>query len=73
MPSCVCVCVCVCVCAQSLSYVDSFATPCSVACEAPLSTGFSRQEYQSELPFSSSSFKKKLLWYRGGIAHFGVG
>ena len=37
----------VCVCAQSLSYVDSFATPWTVACEAPLSTGFSRQEHWS--------------------------
>ena len=30
---------------------DSFATPCTVACQAPLSMGFSRQEYWSGLPF----------------------
>ena len=28
-------------------------TPWTVACQAPLSTGLPRQEYQSELPFSS--------------------
>ena len=28
-----------------------FATPWTVACQAPLSMGFSRQEYWSELPF----------------------
>ena len=32
---------------------DSFATPWTVTHQAPLSTGFSRQEYWSELPFSS--------------------
>ena len=30
---------------------DSFATPRAGARQAPLSTGFSRQEYWSELPF----------------------
>ena len=29
---------------------DSFATPWTVACQAPLSMGFSRQEYWSGLP-----------------------
>ena len=38
-----CVCVCVCVCVQLLSHV--FATPWTVAFQAPLSMGFSRQEY----------------------------
>ena len=28
-------------------------TPCSVACQAPLSMDFLRQEYRSELPFPS--------------------
>ena len=38
----------------SLSVVsDSFANPCTVACQAPLSMGFSRQEYWSELLFPS--------------------
>ena len=40
-----------CVCAQSLSRVQLFATPWTVACQAPLSTEFSRQEYWNELPF----------------------
>ena len=31
----------------------SFATSCTIACQAPLSMGFLRQEYWSELPFSS--------------------
>ena len=32
---------------------DSFATPWTVAAQAPLSIGFSRQEYWSGLPFPS--------------------
>ena len=32
---------------------DSFATPWTVACQAPLSMGFPRQEYWSVLPFPS--------------------
>ena len=32
---------------------DSFATPRTIACQAPLSMEFSRQEYGSRLPFSS--------------------
>ena len=36
-----------------LSYVWLFATPGTVACQAPLSMGFSRQDYWSGLPFSS--------------------
>ena len=32
---------------------DSFATPWTAAHQAPLSVGFSRQEYWSELPFPS--------------------
>ena len=32
---------------------DSFVTPWTVACQAPLSMGFSRQEYWSGLPFPS--------------------
>ena len=38
-------------CCQSLSHVQLFATPWMVACQAPLSMEFSRQEYQSQLPF----------------------
>ena len=34
-----------------LSHVQFFATPWTVACQAPLSMGFSRREYWSGLPF----------------------
>ena len=37
--------------AQSLNHVRLFATPWTVAHQAPLSMGFSRQEYWSGLPF----------------------
>ena len=36
-----------------LSCVQLFATPWTVAYQAPLSMGFSRQEYWSGLPFPS--------------------
>ena len=54
----VCVCVCVCVCVfvgvcESLSQVQLFATPWTVACQAPLSMEFSRKEYQTGLLFPS--------------------
>ena len=45
------VCVCVCVCVHALSHIQLFATPGTVACQAPLSIEFSRQEYWSGLPF----------------------
>ena len=38
---------------KSLSRVRLFATPWTVAYKAPLSMGFSRQEYWSGLPFPS--------------------
>ena len=38
---------------QSLSHVDSFATPQTVALQAPLSMGFPSQEYWIWLPFPS--------------------
>jgi len=34
------------------SHIQLFASLWTVACQVPLSTGFSRQEYWSELPFS---------------------
>ena len=40
-------------CAWSLSCVQLFATPWTVACQAPLSMGFSGQEYWSGLPLPS--------------------
>ena len=39
---------------KSLSHVRLFATPWTVACQARLSMGFSRQEYWSGLPVPSS-------------------
>ena len=36
--------------AQSLSRVQLFVTPWTVACQVPLSMGFPRQEYWSGLP-----------------------
>ena len=47
---CVCVCVSVCVCSV---VSNSFATLWIVACQTPLSMGFSRQDYWSGLPFPS--------------------
>ena len=40
-----------CVCVQLFSHVQLFVTPWTVACQGPLSMGFSRQEYWSGLPF----------------------
>ena len=37
--------------AQLLSCIRIFVTPWTAAYQAPLSVGFSRQEYWSELPF----------------------
>ena len=39
--------------AQSLSHVQPFVTPWTIACQAPLAMGFSRQEYWSGQPFPS--------------------
>ena len=39
--------------AQLLSHIQLFATPWTVAHQAPLSLGFSRQEYWSGSPFPS--------------------
>ena len=41
---------------QSLSRVRLFATPWTVACQAPLSMEFSKQEYWSGLPFPSPGY-----------------
>ena len=38
---------------KSFSHVQLFATPWTVACQAPPSMGFSRQEYWSGLTFPS--------------------
>ena len=41
---------CACLCASGFHHVQLFATPWTVACQGPLSMGFSRQEYWSGLP-----------------------
>ena len=54
---CVCVCVyvyvCVCVCTLSHLVIQFFATPRTIARQAPLSLEFPRQEYWSGLTFPS--------------------
>ena len=51
-----------------LSHIQLFATPWTVACQAPWSMGFSRQEYRSRLPFPpprnlpNPGVKLKFLW-----------
>ena len=42
---------------KSLSRVQLFATPWTGACQAPLSMGFSRQEYWSGLPMYKYSWQ----------------
>ena len=49
--------------AQSLSFVQLFVTLWTVAYQDPLSMGFSKQEYWSELPFPSP----------GGLPDPGIG
>ena len=39
---------------QSLNYIQLSVIPCIVAHQAPLSMGFARQEYWSDLPFPTS-------------------
>ena len=39
--------------ACSLSYVQLFMTPWTIACQPPQSMGYSRKEYWSGLPFPS--------------------
>ena len=41
----------VCIPTQFLSQVQLFVTPWTVACQAPLSMGFPKQDYWNELPF----------------------
>ena len=51
------VCECVCVCVKSLSHVRRFATPWTAARQAPLSMGFSRQEYWSGCSTKQTNFQ----------------
>ena len=48
-----CVCVCVCMCVYVHSVVSNSMIPWTVTHQAHLSVEFSRQEYQSEMPFPS--------------------
>ena len=41
---------------KSLSHVQLFVTPWTIAHQAPVSMGFSRQEYWSGLPFPSLGY-----------------
>ena len=72
-PLCVCICVCVCVhaCASTLSrlsHVQLFVILWTVTHQGPLSTGFSRQEYWSGLPFPFSlSNRKRALLNPGAV------
>ena len=59
----------------TLGHTNSLVTPWTVAHQAPLSTGFPRQEYWSGLPFPPPGiFPVKglnlglLLWQRGSLA-----
>ena len=52
------------VCAKSLSHVRLFETLWTAACQPPLSMEFSRQEYQSGLPFPSPR-EKAAVWKLG--------
>ena len=47
---------------KSLSQVQLFATPWTVAYQAPLSMGFSRQEYWSGVPFQFS-FTNQIIYF----------
>ena len=51
--------------AKSFSCVRLFVTPWAAAYQAPLSMGFSRQEYWSGLPFPTPDIKHS--WTNGGI------
>ena len=52
-------CVCVCVCVSHSVMSNSFATPWTVAYQASLAHGFSRQEYWSGLPFPSRGSSRR--------------
>ena len=55
---------------KSLSRVQLLATPWTAAHQAPLSMGFSRQEYWSGLPLPSPMlFTRKLLYFKNKKSH----
>ena len=51
------------VCLIAQSWLN-LAAPCTVACQAPLSMGFSRQEYWGELPFLTQESNSRFLHCR---------
>ena len=55
---------------RELSCVWLFVTPWTVACQAPLSMEFSRQDYWSVLPFPSTGIPHTLLYCTLHILHF---
>ena len=50
---------------KSLSHVRLLATPWAAAYQAPLSMGFSRQEYWSGMPFEGTNSKTPCSWNSG--------
>ena len=50
---------------KSLSCVRLLATPWTAAYQAPLSMGYSRQEYWSGVPLPSPLARYKLVWNKG--------
>ena len=67
---CVCVCVCVCVCTHMLSPLLLFATLWTVACQASLSFGLSRQEYWNGLPFPPPGHLPDSTFYHTALLLF---
>ena len=51
-------------CAQLLSHIRLFATPRTVALQAPLSMGFSRQEYWNRLLFPSPRHEEHIFSFK---------
>ena len=51
---------------KSLSHVQLFVTPWTAAYQAPLSMGFSRQEYWSGLPLPSLIYVRRMLYFHQG-------
>ena len=56
---------------QSLSHVRLFVIPWTLAHQAPLSMGFSRQEYWSGVPFPSPMMSKGLFYFQSSMILLG--
>ena len=57
--------------AHTLSRIPLFATPWIAVHQAPLSVGFSRQEYWNGLPFSPPGYSQPRDWTR--VSYIGMG